>query len=116
MTAQTLWRVGFVGAVLIQCYALYAPSTPSTDTDLPLDKVVHFGLFAAVGLLGVLSGVPVRWLIVGLIGQAVLSEFVQAQLLDERGGDLADLLADLLGAGVGVAVGLALVGRRTGPG
>jgi VanZ family protein len=42
------------------------------------------------------------------VGQAVLSEVVQWQLLPNRSGDVVDVVADLTGVALGVLVGLAL--------
>ena len=113
MSARTAWTVAFGCAVIVQCWALYTPSPPPSGSGLPLDKLVHFALFAGVGLLGVLAGLPARWLLLGLALQAVASEVIQAAWLSRRGGDVFDLVADLLGAAAGVWLGLRLA-RRTG--
>jgi VanZ family protein len=113
VSARAAWSVAFGVAIAVQCWALYTPSPPSAESGLPLDKVVHLLLFAGVALLGVLAGVRIRWLVLGLTGQAVLSEVVQGALLAERGADLWDLLADLLGIALGILLGVALA-RRSG--
>lgn len=115
MSARTAWSVAFGCAVVVQCWALYTPSPPSTGSGLPLDKAVHLLLFAGVGLLGALAGIRARWLLLGLAGQAVLSEVVQGAWLSERGGDVWDLVADLVGAVIGVRLGVVLA-RRSGRG
>ena len=114
MSARTAWAVAFGCAVVVQSWALYTPSPPSASTGLPLDKAVHLLLFAGVGLLGALAGIPARWLLLGLTLQAVLSELIQGAWLSERGGDGWDLVADLVGAVLGVTIGTRLVRRRSG--
>lgn len=105
MTSRRPWQIGFAIGVLAQLWALYWPRPPSVDTGLPLDKVVHFALFAAVTYAGVRAGLP-RWLVGALmLAQAVLSEAIQHFLLDRRGGDLWDLVADV--AGITVALWVA---------
>ena len=114
MSARAAWAVAFGCAVVVQCWALYTPSPPSAGSGLPLDKAVHLLLFAGVGLLGVLAGVPVRWLLLGLALQALLSELVQGVWLSERGADGWDLVADLVGAALGVTIGAMLARRSDG--
>ncbi|MEZ5114993.1 MAG: hypothetical protein R2737_01885 [Candidatus Nanopelagicales bacterium] len=110
------WRLlvfvlGFLGLTA----ALYWPSVPGPQTDLPLDKAVHLALFAGVAFLGTWAGVPTMWLGALLLLQAVASEVVQARLLDRRGGDLLDLAADVLGIALGLLAARALrVGTATG--
>lgn len=98
------WRLAFVLAFAVQCAALYWPRTPAVATGLPLDKVVHVSLFAAVAALGVLSGLPTRWLVIGLALQGVVSELVQGTM-PGRSADVRDLLADAAGIMMGVAFG-----------
>ena len=113
MSPRTAWSVAFGCAVVVQCWALYTTSPPSAGSDLPLDKLVHFALFAGVGLLGVLAGLPTRWLLLGLALQAIASELIQAVWLSQRGGDVWDLVADLVGTAAGVWLGIRLA-RRVG--
>jgi VanZ family protein len=102
VTSRAPWRIAFLAALLVQVWALYWPRQPSVDTGLPLDKVVHFGLFAVVTYAGVHAGIS-RWLVaVIMVGQAVLSETVQHFLLAQRSGDVWDLVADV--AGITVAL------------
>lgn len=95
-------RIAFVIAVIVQCWALYVPRPPSVETGLPVDKVVHLGLFAVVTWLGLLAGW--RWVVPLMILQAGTSELIQYFFMPNRGGDWWDLTADL----VGVALGWAL--------
>lgn len=106
------WRWAFAAALLVQFVALYRPNPPTVETGLPLDKLVHVGLFASVGLLGVLAGVPVRWLVLGLALQAVLSEAIQG-LVPGRGADLWDVVADISGMVVGVGLGVRMRATRS---
>lgn len=110
MTRSDLtWRGLLLVAVVAQFLVLYLPRVSSPSTGLPLDKVVHFGVFAAVGALGVLAGVPMRWLVGLLVLQAIASELIQWLVLPNRSGDLGDLVADLLGIAAGVAIGSRLI-------
>jgi len=104
------WRLTFWVALAVQFLALYWPRTPGIDTGLPLDKLVHIVLFATVAMLGVLAGLPLGWLVLGLVAQAAISELVQS-LLPARGADLMDFLADLLGVAFGLGVGVLLRSR-----
>jgi VanZ family protein len=93
--------------LLLSLYVLFWPD-PAGDSGLPgADKVVHlvlFGLLAATTRLR-FGG---HWRLLALLaGYALVSELVQASLLPERSGDVADLVADM----VGVAAGWWLTGR-----
>lgn len=93
-------RIGFFAAFAVQCWALYVPRPPSVESGLPLDKVVHVGVFALVTWLGLVAGY--RWVVPLMIVQAAASELVHLYFLPSRGGDWWDLTADLVGVGVGV--------------
>lgn len=95
-------RIAFGLAVVVQCWALYVPRPPSVESGLPLDKVVHLGLFALVTWLGLQAGW--RWVVPLMIAQAAASELIQLLFLPNRGGDWWDLTADLLGIALGWAV------------
>jgi hypothetical protein len=85
-----------------------------------LDKLVHALVFGAVALTGLRAGLPVRPLAVALIAHAGVSELIQGQLLDQRGGDPWDAAADVIGTVLGgvIAGVLAAMGRaeRQNPG
>lgn len=102
MHRQGAVRIAAALALLAQSWALYVPKAPGIQTGLPLDKVVHFGLFALVTWLGVRAGVPVKWVVVLMVVQAAASELTQNFLLAQRGGDWLDFAADLAGIAVGV--------------
>ena len=92
-------------ALLVQFWALYVPRAPGIQTGLPLDKVVHFGLFALVTWLVIRAGVQPKSVISLMVVQAAASELTQHFFLAQRGGDWWDFAADL--AGIAVGVGLA---------
>lgn len=95
----------FAATVLVHLVVLYAPSAPSLPSGgLPLDKVVHLAVFAAVVWTGRQAGLPAVPLLLVVVAHAGLSEAVQAALLPARSGDWADVAADVLGAGVGAVV------------
>lgn len=101
----------FVLALALQFWALYVPRTPSVDTGLPLDKLVHGGLFAAVTWLGLRLGY--RWIVPAMLAQAGVSELVQHWFLPQRGGDIWDFVADA--AGMALAVVITLTWPKTKP-
>lgn len=103
-------RIAFSVALLIQVWALYVPKAPGVQTGLPVDKVVHFLLFAVVTWLGVRGGIPARWMAWLMLLQAAASELVQHLWLSQRGGDVWDFVADVLG----IAAGLLLARGSTG--
>ncbi len=105
MTGRRGWQLAFAVLLLVQFWALYAPRAPSVDTGLPLDKAVHFTLFATVTWLGLRAGIPGRWVAAAMVLQAAASEVVQNYLLPQRGGDIWDVAADVLGIAVGLWVG-----------
>jgi VanZ like family len=92
-------RIAFGLAVVVQCWTLYVPRPPSVESGLPLDKVVHLGLFALVTWLGLKAGW--RWVIPLMVAQAAASELIQLLFLPNRGGDWWDFTADLLGIALG---------------
>ena len=101
-----LTAIAFIGMSI----GLYAPHVPSGGgTDLPLDKLVHFGMFAVVAGLAYWASIPTAWIVGVLLAQAVISELVQDQLLTERGGDVWDLVADMAGIAIGLGVARLLV-------
>jgi hypothetical protein len=95
-------RIGFVTALAIQFWVLYVPRAPGVQSSLPLDKVVHVGLFAVVTWLGLRAGIPRAWVIGAMILQAGASELVQHYFLAQRGGDWWDFAADLAGVAIGL--------------
>jgi hypothetical protein len=93
------WLI-FAIVLVVQCWALYAPSIGGPSLFPGADKVVHTALFLAVTWAGIRVGLPARWLIGVLIADAVISELVQSAL-PARDGSFFDVLADLLGVYLG---------------
>jgi len=108
----TAWRWAFAVAVVVQLLALYAPSAPAPPSGLPLDKVVHVGVFAAVAWTGIRAGLPVRWVVGVLLAQSVVSELVQHFWLPHRSGDWRDAAADAVGTLVAAAWAVRTAGPR----
>lgn len=98
-------------ALAVQLIGLYSPSQPGPQSQLPLDKIAHFTMFAAVAVTALGVGWPARWVGPLLAAHAGLSEVVQAQLLPNRAGDPGDVVADLIGTAVGLLLGWAVSGR-----
>ncbi|RZS90001.1 hypothetical protein EV189_1783 [Motilibacter rhizosphaerae] len=101
LRARPLLLAGFALAVAVQLVAVYAPRAPSEGGVPYVDKVVHLTIFAAPALLGLLAGLPARWLLPVLVVHAPVSELLQALVLPHRDGGWDDALADLVGVGVG---------------
>ena len=77
---------------------------PSGGGELPFpaaDKVVHVVLFALLAATTRWRFGRAWWLLAVVAAYAVVSEIVQGVALDERSGDVVDVVADLLGAGLG---------------
>ena len=86
---------------MLSLIVLFAPRTPSEQSVLHLDKVVHAGVFLALAA-------TTRWrfgpAILGLVlvgAYAIGSELIQWQWLAHRDGDVRDAAADLTGALLG---------------
>jgi VanZ family protein len=100
------WRIGFLAAVALQLYGVYAPREPAPDTGIPMaDKFAHLFLFGSVAFLGLMARVPARWLLAALVANAVCSEIAQHYLLPQRDGDVFDVLADVIGVALGAWLG-----------
>lgn len=109
---RLLLRLAFVIAFVIQCWALYSPTTSSTPSFPHSDKVAHFILFAVVTALAVLSLIRPTIVIAAMATQAVISESVQAAIPSlGRSGDLYDIAADLIGIVVGLLIAVTAVRR-----
>jgi VanZ family protein len=99
--------------VLVSLVVLFAPGSDVPGGVPVSDKLVHGLLFAVLAVTGRLARVPLRPLLMGLVGYAGLSEVLQAVLPIGRDGDARDALADVLGVVVGLAaIGLATRSRR----
>jgi VanZ family protein len=101
-TRTWLWRIGFVAAVALHLYGVYAPREAGPHVGIPqIDKVAHLFLFASVAFLGLMIRIPARWLLAALVANAFVSELVQYYVLPQRDGDPFDVLADLAGVVLG---------------
>lgn len=88
--------------VLASLYMLFWPDPAGGGARLPgADKVVHVVLFALLAATARWRFGAGRWLLGVVVGYAVASEVVQANLLPGRSGDVYDVLADVAGAVVG---------------
>lgn len=67
---------------------------------LPIDKLVHFGLFGVLSSLLYLGGLTVPLAIAGSAAYGISDEIHQ-MFVPGRSPELLDLLADLLGASTG---------------
>lgn len=111
-------RVTVAAVVLVvHLVVLYSPRAPGVGSEVRLDLVVHVAVFATVALTARWAGLSLRVVALALVGEALLSETVQALWLPGRSGDPTDLLADLVGTAAGLRVWAVLVRRlRGGPG
>ncbi|MDB5351852.1 MAG: hypothetical protein JWN86_3099 [Planctomycetota bacterium] len=110
--------VGWIFLILAVCW------TPANRMPIPerqplvphLDKVIHFGMFAVLGLLagwaGILRGRTIMLVALG-VGLAITSELGQATRFVARDADVWDALADIVGAVCGLAVAASFAGGRS---
>ena len=98
-------------SLLIQCYGLYAPSSPGPDGVPRLDKIGHLVAFAVPAALA--WWLRARWVVPVLVLHALVSEPLQQALSPERSLDWLDAAADLVGIALGVWV-TATWARRSG--
>jgi hypothetical protein len=78
-----------------------------------LDKVVHAASFALIAVTGCMARVPLRLLVVLLLGEAAVSEIVQGTVtVLHRDGDWADAAADIVGGALGIGAWLLWRSRR----
>ncbi len=82
---------------MLQLAALYWPRAVGPPSGLPLDKVAHVLIFAAVMWTGLRAGLPAVPLAGVLLLHAVASELIQARLFTGRSGDVWDGVADAAG-------------------
>jgi VanZ family protein len=97
------WRLAFALAVLLNVAILYLPVAVRPPSSLPfLDKVVHATSFGLIAVTGCMARVPLKVLVVLIVGEAVVSEVVQGTVtVLHRDGDWADAVADLVGGALG---------------
>lgn len=116
-TLRTASWIVFVLACAANLWGLYAPSQPGpTILMFPgFDKVAHLLSFALVMAAGVVTGLRPVVLAGVLLVHAGASELVQHLWLDDRSGDLADLVADVAGIALGWWAGHAVTRRRAVP-
>lgn len=112
-TALAVLAWGAFGlAVATNVWGLYAPSQPGPSLFPGFDKIAHLGSFALLAFTGLLAGIRPRPLLIVLALHAVLSEVLQAAVLPDRSGDVADLGADLAGLVLGTVTWWAVVRLR----
>lgn len=104
-------RAVFGISVAVQLGVLYWPRATQPAPALPLDKLVHVLIFAAVVWTGLRAGVPAVPLLALLVAHSVVSEVAQELLLPQRSGGAADVLADVSGVLLGA---FAAAARRRG--
>jgi VanZ family protein len=104
-----LWIVVILGLCWTPKSLMPIPEGPRPVSIIPhLDKVVHFGMFAILGWLGMYAGSkpgPARYRGIFLLGLglAILSELGQMTPLVGRDAGLDDLAADMIGVIAGLA-------------
>lgn len=99
----------FWGVFGLSLFAFFLPG-PQLPSGPPVsDKLEHAAIFLVLALTGRYAAYPVRRLLVGLVGYAVVSEVLQAVLPIRRDGDARDVLADV----AGIVLGLLLVRGTT---
>jgi len=120
-TTLPAWGATLVILVLCLTPRAWLPHPETTPRGLHADKVVHFAMFAAFGVLWTRargdSNLPRRAAVVFVVALALAvgTELTQASPQIDRDADPYDALADALGAAAGVAVALG-GGRRISTG
>ncbi|GGM37034.1 hypothetical protein GCM10012275_05210 [Longimycelium tulufanense] len=104
----------FAVVMLLSVPILFSPASAVPTAPPGTDKIVHFGLFAALAVSGLWARSPRLPLAIGLAAYAVGSEILQVTLPLRRSFSLADIAADLFGAAV-VFVGSRVLFRRSSP-
>jgi VanZ family protein len=85
------------------------PEHPRWDWEW-LDESVHLTLFGGLGGLATLAGGSTRFVLLGCLTWAMVTEVVQGWLPWPRTPELGDIVADMIGALIGWAIGTKLVG------
>ena len=86
---------------LLSLYVLFWPRPAGGPLFAGSDKIVHLLLFALLAATARWRFGPSRAVVVAVLAYAALSELVQALWLEERSGDVRDLLADSIGTAIG---------------
>ncbi|MCE3554576.1 VanZ family protein [Pseudonocardia sp. RS11V-5] len=97
-------RLSFALAVLVSLVVLFMPASGVPSAPQGVDKLVHLGVFALLGVTGRWAGVPPLPLVLGLAGYAGLSEVLQGVLPIGRDAELLDAVVDCLGVSLGIAL------------
>ena len=104
MTGRRVGQVAFAAVVLLSVVMLFSRGS-DVPSGLPIsDKLVHFLLFAALGVTGRSAGIAPVPLALGLVAYAGVSEVLQTVLPINRDGDVRDGIADTLGVLTGIGV------------
>jgi hypothetical protein len=100
----------FVVAMLLSVIVLFTPESGVPTAPPGTDKIIHCSLFALLAATGLYA--RVRWVLLGLVGYAAVSEVLQELITPlHRSGDVLDALTDVVGIGLGWAIAT-LVARR----
>ncbi len=105
---QVQWSrrtVPFLIVLAVTLVMLFSPGSTVPSGPPYSDKVTHLLMFLALAVAARYAGFRARWVLLGGLLYAAVSEIVQAVLPIERSGSVWDWAADA----VGVLVGLGLV-------
>lgn len=102
LTRSIFSLFGLIGVAIIAVESL----GPRAETQIELDKIIHFSGYAILSATFVLSLKP-RSLPLGLLGAAALGTLIEFfQMFTGRSFDINDLLANLVGIAAGSGLGL----------
>lgn len=113
MRSVHLVRMAMGVAVAAQLFVLYLPGSPEiSQIAIPgLDKIIHFGIFAAPAFLA--RQLTAKWWPIMLLAFHVpLSEWIQQQWIAYRGAEWLDAAADFVGIAAGVLLAWLLARYR----
>ncbi|MGI9092958.1 MAG: VanZ family protein [Mycobacteriales bacterium] len=114
LAAARRW-LPFCAAVVVSTLLIYAPGSHVPSSPHNADKLVHAAMFLVLALTGAWARIPRRWLGIGLVCYAAISEVLQAMLPIHRDGDWHDWLADSIGVVIGLLLAAWLIRRGAAP-
>lgn len=102
LTRSVLCLFGLIGVAIIGVESL----TPRTETQIEIDKLIHFSGYAILAAVFVLSLRP-QFLPLGLIMTAALGAVIEFfQMFTARSFDIDDMLANFVGIAAGSVFGV----------
>lgn len=112
MFSPSKYQVPLAVTFVVSLVVLFTPASGVPSGFEHSDKIIHFVLFAALAYTSRLAGFGWVRTAVWVLGFAVLSEILQANLPLGRSGSAADALADAAGVAIGLGVASRVLPQR----